>query len=419
VLVGRYLPYAFYLPMKPGPHGVQLTMHGIFQNWDNQTSPGALKVMGEGLDRILVGPTARGPSSWYAGLAERDVLDTVADVEAHYPVDQDKVFAGGYSMGGYGTYQLATDYPDLFAGYMVWVGYVACDAPAPTNCPTGGQLANPLDRIGNLRNLFGTLMYGQADELIHQQPEAVLLAYSQSDVPHIYYAHTAEHVTFLFLDDWRKESAAIASTVRHSNPAHVSYRTDRRFFFPELGLVPDHAYWVSEIRPAAAGYADVDATTHGCGGTLPVVTSAAPGAGTDPVPWVSESRTVTSRRPVAKAALLTMTTKNVASVTVDVKRTCLQSALSYSVTTDGPLQMRLSDGRTVSFTSAGTHVGRLPGPARGSSRPASTSPAVTRGRLPATGGVSYAFTGVLLVLGAAVLVRRIGHRGVPDIHRHK
>jgi predicted peptidase len=63
------------------------------------------------------------------------VLDVMADVEANYSVDLERVFSGGYSMGGYGTLRMATTYPDRFAGYIDWVGYPG-DASA-TRDPAG------------------------------------------------------------------------------------------------------------------------------------------------------------------------------------------------------------------------------------------------------------------------------------------
>jgi hypothetical protein len=405
-MVGRYLPYSFSLPAGPGPHGLQLVQHGIFQNIDSQTTPGALDRLSRQVGRVLVGPTGRGPTSWYAGLSQRDVLDAVADVLANYPVDEDRVVAGGYSMGGYGTLSLVTDYPDLFAGFVDWVGYVSCTEPAPVECVVGGQLFDPAQRVGNLRHVPGGLLYSAADELVHvSQALGLQSALARSDVPHTFWLHAAEHLTFLALDDWRKESTLSATwPARVRNPARVTYRTDRRFFFPQWDLVPDGAYWVDGMQPVRDGWADVDATTSGCGTPVPVIADGTPEVGTDPVPWTSTSRVVTGVRRVAARPHLDLRTAGLAAVAVDARRACLTRSFTYSATTDVPLVLTLSDGRSVRLpagTSSGTVAARAAAPAT-DAHPAPAGPA-----LPATGLPGWSLpAAVVLLLVAGALVRR-------------
>ncbi len=45
-----------------------------------------------------------------------------ADVASRYKLDPAYTVATGYSMGGYGTYKLATQFPDLFAKGQPTVG---------------------------------------------------------------------------------------------------------------------------------------------------------------------------------------------------------------------------------------------------------------------------------------------------------
>ena len=61
-------------------------------------------------------PLGRGPIGYYSDISERDVLDVMADVEANYAVDHERVFAGGYSMGGYGTLLHGDDLPAAVRG---------------------------------------------------------------------------------------------------------------------------------------------------------------------------------------------------------------------------------------------------------------------------------------------------------------
>ncbi len=60
-------------------------------------------------------PLGRGPRVGYGRLSAIDVLQALRDVQAHYRVDPDRVYLFGGSMGGYGTYEIASHWPDLFA----------------------------------------------------------------------------------------------------------------------------------------------------------------------------------------------------------------------------------------------------------------------------------------------------------------
>ena len=50
----------------------------------------------------------------------KNILD---DVIQKYKVDEDRIYCSGYSLGGYGTFLMAFDYPTLFAAIAVVSGY--------------------------------------------------------------------------------------------------------------------------------------------------------------------------------------------------------------------------------------------------------------------------------------------------------
>ncbi|MDN5201135.1 prolyl oligopeptidase family serine peptidase [Fulvivirgaceae bacterium BMA10] len=60
---------------------------------------------------ILVSPQCKAGTRWYAN-ALSDLLDEVIKKNN---VDTDRIYVTGLSMGGYGTWNLATTYPDRFA----------------------------------------------------------------------------------------------------------------------------------------------------------------------------------------------------------------------------------------------------------------------------------------------------------------
>ena len=59
-----------------------------------------------------------GPSAFYRGIGEEGVLETLEEVEKRFPIDPDRVFLMGHSMGGCGSYEIGLHHPDLFGGIM-------------------------------------------------------------------------------------------------------------------------------------------------------------------------------------------------------------------------------------------------------------------------------------------------------------
>lgn len=348
--LGRHQPYGIYVPKGKAPHGVQLVMHGFSAAHASLVSAdGMQENVGDARNRIVLTPLGRGQAGFYSDYSERDVLDALADVERTYPVDRDRVFAGGYSMGGYGTLRLGALYPDRFAGYINWVGFTGDDAngsPSPVRYPAGA-IGNAIDFVGNFRHVPGANVYATGDELVHTwTSEELNRRFAAAGIPYVYYSHPlAEHLTFAGLDDWRKESNYTKDMVRMRRPARVTYRVQKLTWNEDLGLRHDRAYWVGDIRPAGEGYADVDLTTHGCGGAA-IDTARRQISGGDPVPWTGEEAFVTGGRPFERAPRLTGELRGVRSLTVDSKQTCLRGRdVQVDVKTDAPATLRLSDGR--------------------------------------------------------------------------
>ena len=69
-------------------------------------------------DAVIACPLARGTIG-YRGIAEQDVYDMLADVERRFPIDPDRVYLTGISMGGAGALRLALTRPDIWAAVAV------------------------------------------------------------------------------------------------------------------------------------------------------------------------------------------------------------------------------------------------------------------------------------------------------------
>ncbi len=118
---GRAHPYtvnvpAAYTPDQPWPLVVNL--HGSTWWCDLPKQKEVSQAY------IMVKVDARGVNGGYFNLAESDVLAVLAEVQKHYSIDTQRVYLLGNSMGGGGTWSIASRYPDLFAAVIPAAGYV-------------------------------------------------------------------------------------------------------------------------------------------------------------------------------------------------------------------------------------------------------------------------------------------------------
>lgn len=421
-LLGRYLPYGVYVPDTSdpeggpdtgGPFGLQMEWHGSNQGIVAQINqPGMQRRFGDELGRLLVTPSSRGPNGYGSDVSERDLLDVMTDIRQTLPVDNERVFSSGYSQGGYITFRMAMLYPQLFAGFTSFVGFTGNnlnlpgeEPPADTPAVNAGAVGNMLDFVPNLRNVPGSLLYGREDAIVpFSSALAIRERFDDSDNAYEFWAHSpADHFTFAIADSWIKEAAYSRDQRRVVDPARVTYRTATFLGNAGLGIRHDTAYWVSAIVPRTGDpvavrtqdYADTDLTSRGCGTPVPVVekNDGVSPVGTEPVSYTTDAQRVTGTAALPPGEALTGTLKNVASLTVDVRGSCLAGEVTYRIVSDGDALLTLSDGRRIVLR-PGENVGVL---AAGAA-PAPVIPeAPVVALLPALG---------LLIGGWAIVLRR-------------
>ena len=112
-----------YDPNKPAPlvvalHGMGGDESSMFDLYRN----GELKKQADRLGFIVVCPKGRDSASMYRGPAEKDVLDVLAEVRGDYKIASERIYLMGHSMGGFGTWSIAMNYPDLFAALGPFAG---------------------------------------------------------------------------------------------------------------------------------------------------------------------------------------------------------------------------------------------------------------------------------------------------------
>jgi poly(3-hydroxybutyrate) depolymerase len=117
---GTLQPYRLFIPdsydgskptaMVVALHGMGGDENSMFDSYGKE-----LTVDAQAHGFIVAAPKGREPASMYRGSAEQDVLDVMAEVERDYKVDRSRVYLMGHSMGGFGTWSIAMNHPDLFA----------------------------------------------------------------------------------------------------------------------------------------------------------------------------------------------------------------------------------------------------------------------------------------------------------------
>lgn len=152
-------PYALYVPDNFNTaqrYGLLVSLHteDSNQRLNLRQVLGAPNRLGrpEHADQrfIMAFPYARG-SMGYRGVAEQDVYDMIAAIERRYPVDPDRVYLTGASMGGGGALWLAVTHPDRWAAAAVL---------CPATMPGTEELAP------NLANLPVRFYHGEQDTIV-------------------------------------------------------------------------------------------------------------------------------------------------------------------------------------------------------------------------------------------------------------
>jgi dienelactone hydrolase len=290
--------YGVFLPSGydgSAPRPLQLWLHwrGGTAHQGAALAPRIFKNLGEDRGAIVVSPHGRGTSRWYVGVGHEDFREVWADVHDSFPVDEDRTYTAGHSMGGWGSYLLSILYPDRFAAAFpvagpvtqgAWTGldFPGCDefeSDGATPCYIGANGGDPRVQhtrrlLDNLRNVPVAIFQGAADELVpttgvtRQVERLVELGYR-----HRYYLFPAyEHYSHPLVDQWSEGGRYQHSFTRDRNPSRVTYKRDMPFerateTVQSDGIAFDFdfdsAYWMSELEPVdeQSGVAYFDGTT--------------------------------------------------------------------------------------------------------------------------------------------------------------
>jgi hypothetical protein len=460
---GQLQPYSLYVPTTYAaatPAGLTLSLHSLGQHYWQYQGGRLFEQQGEERGNLVLSPMAHGPDGWYQREAEYDVFEAWNDVARHFALDPDRAYASGYSMGGYGTYRLVGLYPDLFAAAFTVVGPPGDGIWVPPLPPTGGAETLSNLWLENVRSVPFMNLAAAEDELVPVvgpraqnlgAPEQGVRGFEQLGYRYRFLAFpAAEHFTLAVLGyDFPAARDHLGDRTVDRDPARVSFGYVPASDAPDMGLVHDHAYWVSGVRLTDAegltAKGLVDARSRAFGVADPA-TKRVQGAGVMQLPYTEIGLDWLEPEPAAAENALELALSNVSSATLDLRRARLDARTpltvqasadgassvvlvgdfpaGVAVTQDGqPVDgVRAADGTLTIPVAEGEHTYVIaaaavaPGP---SVPPAGAAPdgaapgspgTAPAGRLAATGAMTVLPALGLLVLGAAGVLRAGGVR---------
>jgi putative cell wall-binding protein/dienelactone hydrolase len=354
---GPLQPYTIFVPDGDAPPTgwpLVVLLHPSTGNHNVALGSGYQRQMGT-VDggAIVITALARDAQGDFTDLAEAEVFEVWADVARRYPLDPSRTVLTGYSMGAGGTYKLAERWPDLFAR-----GFGAAAVPR-----SGGLEGQHLDAL----HATPTMVWiGGGDEGSTVDQQAALLAeLDDQDLPHqVWQFPTSDHLTLATNDEWGPAVDFLSGAVIDPDPVRIRYVVDPANDHADVGVVADHAFWLSGIR-TTGGPGVLDVRSEGFGRTEGEVTAPATGQGAveggnrGPMPyhatWVDPPAPVDA----PAADVLHLDLQGVSRLTVDLARARLSCGGRAEVISDVPVTLDLPDCGGVLDVPAGTSTVEL------------------------------------------------------------
>lgn len=142
--------YCLFLPSAlagGAPRPLVVVLHGKGVNHHAWFKLTTVTAVAEERGYVVLAPNGRG-KAYYNELGEQDVLDELAEVSAALPIDADRVYLAGHSMGGWGAWYLGLRHPERFA----------------TICPMAGPA--PMDLLPAARGLDPFIIHDAGDPIV-------------------------------------------------------------------------------------------------------------------------------------------------------------------------------------------------------------------------------------------------------------
>ena len=356
--LGRVQPYAVYVPTgyrssKPKPTSLTWMLHSLGVNLNQYGALAPTQIEEECQDRDSICATTEGFSDggWYFGPAQVDFWDVWHQLASDYDLNPDQTVISGYSMGGFASYKLAFEYPDLFAQAMPLEGPVVCGEKivegVETAAGSGGQCeadGNTTPLIVNAKWIPYVMTYGALDELV---PFTGGLAQIEAfeALGYRYYAvlYPAEdHLVFATQNDFAPADSQLGQLERKQDPASFTFRWYPDLDSSALGIGPTGDYWVSGLQArndAPGELATVSASSAAIREPEELVEHHT-GTADGPTPAITDSLTWTPGATSRARHTLQLGLTDVAALAVDTAAAKLKCA-TITATTDGATELTL------------------------------------------------------------------------------
>jgi pimeloyl-ACP methyl ester carboxylesterase len=191
---GKLVPYRVYIPKNYNDGSSKplvVMLHGALGDegyyFSGLFDPAVIKGEAERRGWILAGVNGRGRFSSYTGLAADDTFEVVKCVVRDYRIDASRIYLTGHSMGGYGTWLIASSRPELFAAI----------APVSGAAPLKGEALEAL--FAKTRGLPAMVVHGARDGVAPPQLSRDIAAAAQKSGLKVNHVEVpdADHMTVL------------------------------------------------------------------------------------------------------------------------------------------------------------------------------------------------------------------------------
>lgn len=261
-LLEQVQPYSVYVPStyKPGtPTPLTWVLHSLEVNYNQYGAldPQLMQQLCQDRNSICATTEGFGPAGWYFNQAQTDFWQVWRSLAETYTLNPERTVISGYSMGGYGSYKLAFEHPDDFAGALSLDGPLTCgieaypgvNGSAFQNEPACAQDGPSEPMVANARWIPYVIDQTYADELV---PTAGVIAQAQAfdrlGERYNLFIHTGgDHLAFATEDRFNDAVTALGNPARTTNPGAFTYRWYPSLDSSALGIGATGDYWLNSL----------------------------------------------------------------------------------------------------------------------------------------------------------------------------
>ncbi|MGN6475010.1 MAG: prolyl oligopeptidase family serine peptidase [Mycobacteriales bacterium] len=366
--LSRVQPYAVYVPRHMSlrrPHPLTWVLHSLSVNLNQYGALDPHLLQAECQDRLSICATTEGfgPDGWYFDEAEQDFWSVWHALAQAYRLDPHRTVMSGYSMGGWASYKLTLEHPDLFSQAMPLEGPPDCGirvvelngrdvalpasaqgAPPQTmnHCGKDGFSA-PL--LPNAKWVPYVVTQGGIDELVPFPSDIQ----ATDDMRRLGNRYTFfllpanDHLAYATRDRFGGVVHALGAQIPvvTRNPATIVYGWYPDLDVPRLGIGATTAYWITHLAAATSApgaLASVRARSFGIRERAIHVVNHVPQLVTTPFPAMRFRLTWRRGARSLRRDALTLRTSMVSALTINAARAGL-TCPAVTVTTDPPLRV--------------------------------------------------------------------------------